>query len=658
MGDFARHLLLVAAFGIALAGSGRAQPVDDRKPAAVSDHVAWLGSVEFLITCQQPLTQLHFNRGVAWLHVFDSQEANRAFSRAALIEPECAMTWCGLALANLEHRVLARQSAEKAVKLQAFTSARERRWIAALVDYLDEGTDEADRRIYFTKSLDRIAAENPDDLEAKAFLVRQFLENREAGIPIPYTTAADALISDVLRVRPDHPIHHYRILLWEQDQPQRALASAKHVQRSMPAAPRVLTAAGRLFAKLSKDDEALHCFEASAKAAQRRMREQRLCPGDVDGYIENMEQLITQLAHVGRTREAVLLAKQLIELPTCAPTGEPMPAASQHRARPKPRQELANPTTTGQRLLIELLVRSQMWDELRTLAPSVYMESADPEIQVRRVHALGLGHFARQDTEALATQLQALRQLAKQLPPSHGGDPARRKLESRVQSYLAELESCDLIARGGQPTGTPRPRPNNGPTRTPAEDGLERNSPRPIDGADVSVTTSWEPFPAPAFVLPDRNGSTISLDSFRGKPVVLVFYLGAGCPHCITQLQSFAPLREDYEKAGITVIAISTDSVEGLQDTFRVAGAGDAIPFLLVSDQQLGVFREFGAYDHFENKPLHGTFLVDPFGRILWQNIRREPFMATRQLLAEAQRVLALSRFAEHRQESLGSRSE
>ena len=77
-----------------------------------------------------------------------------------------------------------------------------------------------------------------------------------------------------------------------------------------------------------------------------------------------------------------------------------------------------------------------------------------------------------------------------------------------------------------------------------------------------------------------------------------------------------------------------------------------------MSDQRLGIFREFGAYDRFANKPLHGTFLIDSRGRILWQNIRREPFMATRQLLAEAQRVLALSKFSQDRSTSFGSGSE
>jgi peroxiredoxin len=289
--------------------------------------------------------------------------------------------------------------------------------------------------------------------------------------------------------------------------------------------------------------------------------------------------------------------------------------------------------------LIELLIGTQSWDEFGTLASPGHLESAEPEIQIRRAHALGLGHFARQDTEGLATQLQALRQLARQLPVASGGDSTRRKLEPLVKSSLAELERCEQTARGEQPAVASRLSSNRGASETPVVNESERKTPRQEAGAEVGTAAIWEPLSAPALVLPDRHGNNISLSSFRGKPVVLVFYLGAGCPHCITQLQSFAPLREDYEKAGITVIAISSDSVAGLKETFRVAGAGDAIPFLLVSDQKLETFGEFGAFDPVEKKALHGTFLVDARGRILWRNVRREPFMETRQLLTEAMRV-------------------
>ena len=39
----------------------------------------------------------------------------------------------------------------------------------------------------------------------------------------------------------------------------------------------------------------------------------------------------------------------------------------------------------------------------------------------------------------------------------------------------------------------------------------------------------WEPSAAPAFSLTDRNGKPFALDQYRGRSVVLIFYLGKGC---------------------------------------------------------------------------------------------------------------------------------
>ncbi len=49
----------------------------------------------------------------------------------------------------------------------------------------------------------------------------------------------------------------------------------------------------------------------------------------------------------------------------------------------------------------------------------------------------------------------------------------------------------------------------------------------------------WEPPAAPTWSLKDATGHEHSLEEFRGKPVVMVFFLGAGCAHCQSQLAAF-----------------------------------------------------------------------------------------------------------------------
>ena len=152
----------------------------------------------------------------------------------------------------------------------------------------------------------------------------------------------------------------------------------------------------------------------------------------------------------------------------------------------------------------------------------------------------------------------------------------------------------------------------------------------------------WEPSAAPAFSLTDRNGKPFALDQYRGRSVVLSFYLGKGCPHCMEQLNAFDPLAAEFEKKGITLLAVSTDTAQGLRDTFIGYDAKDRhFNFPLLSDPSLDTFRKYRAYDDFEQPPLHGTFLIDPAGRVRWQEISYEPFMAPKFLLEESTRLLA-----------------
>src|SRR5439155_25394332 len=47
-----------------------------------------------------------------------------------------------------------------------------------------------------------------------------------------------------------------------------------------------------------------------------------------------------------------------------------------------------------------------------------------------------------------------------------------------------------------------------------------------------------------------------------------------------------------------------------------------------------------GAFDDFDGKPLHGTFLIDGGGRVRWQDVGMDPFMDGEFLLKEARRLL------------------
>ena len=165
----------------------------------------------------------------------------------------------------------------------------------------------------------------------------------------------------------------------------------------------------------------------------------------------------------------------------------------------------------------------------------------------------------------------------------------------------------------------------------------------------------WSSPLAPSWQLTEPDGLPIGSEALRGKPHILIFYLGHGCLHCVEQLQAFAPRVEDFQAAGIDIIAISSDDEQGLAKS--IADFGEVIPFAsLVSDEKLEVFKKFRAFDDFENQTLHGTFLIDGQGRIRWQDISYEPFMDHEFLFVEAQRLL--SQESQNAAETAGSKSQ
>jgi peroxiredoxin len=149
----------------------------------------------------------------------------------------------------------------------------------------------------------------------------------------------------------------------------------------------------------------------------------------------------------------------------------------------------------------------------------------------------------------------------------------------------------------------------------------------------------WHPSAALDWTLVDAENKEISLSDYKGRPVIVIFYLGFGCLHCAEQLQAFAPMTKEFEKAGISLVAISTDGRKELTESWK--SFDDAsFPFPLVSDEAMEVFHQWRVFDDFEETPLHGTFLIDGDGLIRWHDISYEPFNNPKFVLGEAKRLL------------------
>ena len=135
-----------------------------------------------------------------------------------------------------------------------------------------------------------------------------------------------------------------------------------------------------------------------------------------------------------------------------------------------------------------------------------------------------------------------------------------------------------------------------------------------------------------------ESSTSHSISALRGKPFVLTFHLGYACTHCAGQLRTFAQKSKQFQAAGLSIHTISTDDADGIKRS--IENAPNGLPFQLLSNAAMDVFKAYRCFDDFENKPLHGTFLIDAEGLVRWQDIGPEPFADLDFLLVESNRLL------------------
>ncbi|MDQ1315101.1 MAG: thioredoxin-dependent peroxiredoxin [Pseudomonadota bacterium] len=65
--------------------------------------------------------------------------------------------------------------------------------------------------------------------------------------------------------------------------------------------------------------------------------------------------------------------------------------------------------------------------------------------------------------------------------------------------------------------------------------------------------------PAPDFSNPDADMNVVELSQFRGKNLVLYFYLRDDTPGCTAEAIEFSELEDDFARLGATVLGVSRD---------------------------------------------------------------------------------------------------
>ena len=244
-----------------------------------------LGAVSFSTSCA-PAVQKQFQRGVAMLHSFWYEEAERTFNDVAKADPGCAMAYWGVAMSYFhpiwegrgpDATILKKgwQTVEKAKALGARTE-RERDYIAAIEAFYKD-SDKLDHRtrvLTYESAMERAYTRYPQDREAAAFYSLALL-GTVAASPVDKTLArqkkAGEIAEKVFAAEPNHPgAAHYVIHAYDYPElAQKALPAARAYAKIAPDAPHALHMPSHIFTRLGLWQESIQSNTASALVAHK-----------------------------------------------------------------------------------------------------------------------------------------------------------------------------------------------------------------------------------------------------------------------------------------------------------------------------------------------------------------------------------------------------
>jgi tetratricopeptide (TPR) repeat protein len=255
-----------------------------------------VGTVQFPTSCD-PAVQKQFERAVALMHSFFYEEARREFNEVAAKDPECAMAYWGIAMTHYhpiwtapdEKELASGQAAVDKALAASKKNERERQYIGAIEAYykgLDvpqpqepaapschgPGPDPRGRAACFRREMEKVAAEDPEDVEAAAFYALSLLGTAPPGDPALANQKQSAeILEQWFGRRKDHPgLAHY--LIHSYDYPplaEKGLSAANVYAAMAPGVPHALHMPSHIYTRLGMWQQTIDSNLASAEAARQ-----------------------------------------------------------------------------------------------------------------------------------------------------------------------------------------------------------------------------------------------------------------------------------------------------------------------------------------------------------------------------------------------------
>ncbi len=286
---------------------------------------AQLGTVHFPISCAASV-QKPFERGVALLHSFWYEEAEKEFLEIAKDDPQCAMARWGVAMSiwhqlwNVPDATVNTRGLEQvkiAEGLAGKVTPREQLYIRAIHAYYADSDklDHDTRAKAYSDAMKTVYESYPEDHEAAAFYALSLLASEpHHDATFANRKQAAAILEKLFAIEPDHPgVAHY--LIHSYDKPQLAelgIPAARRYAEIAPASPHALHMPSHIFARVGDwpDDikSNLASIAATRKSAAMHM-------GGEGHQFHAMDFLFYAYMQSGRESDARALMEEVNSMP-------------------------------------------------------------------------------------------------------------------------------------------------------------------------------------------------------------------------------------------------------------------------------------------------------------------------------------------------------
>ena len=234
-----------------------------------------LGSHHRTISTKVPATQQYFDQGLRLVYGFNHAEAIRAFTRAAELDPTCAMCYWGIALAYGPHvnapmdqpsGVAAYAALQKARALASGVTPAERAYIEAVGQrYAAEPpADRTQLDTQYALAMGILASNYPDDLDAATLYAEALMDLRPwnywrpDGTPYPGTEEIVRQLKKVIARNPNHPgACHYYIHAVEAVNPKAAVPCAERLAKLMPGEGHMVHMPAHIYIRVGRWNDAV-----------------------------------------------------------------------------------------------------------------------------------------------------------------------------------------------------------------------------------------------------------------------------------------------------------------------------------------------------------------------------------------------------------------